>query len=288
MLLPSLCCAQEPTAVSEQAVNDHVISRVDPEYPPIARAARITGAVVIELRVGVDGRISSTRVVSGPAMLQQSALDCVKKWTLKPFENDGSPFEATGRTSIVFSLGKDDPTPQEENLAADYFPASDQCRAKSRATGDWNGAALACTRAAEIAEQFPADRRFIEKRSAYVFAAWALMMTGDLKNARRYADMAVEVVKLGHDDNSGSHAAYSAKGLVEGKSGDYAAADQDLSKAEEFERKAIEWGKSEKFEHLDSYNDALVMDLHIHAQLLQALGRADEAQKKLDEAATVK
>jgi TonB family protein len=246
------------------------------------------GTVIVEVQVGPDGKIAATKVVSGPAMLQQSALDCVGKWSLKPFEKDGTPFAAVGKTSIVFSLGKDDPTAQEEKLADQYFPLSNECHAKSRANGHWEDAAQACKNAAQVAEQFPEDRRFIEKRSAYVYAGWALMMSGDLKAARRYADLAVDVVKLGHDDNSGTNAAYSVKGTVEGRMGQFAAADQDLSTAEEFQRKAIQWAKDEKFEHLDSYNAALIQDLRIHAQLLQAMGRADEAQRRLDEAASVK
>ncbi len=287
-LIPFFCPAQQPTSVSESVFNDHVIERMEPVYPPIAKAARIVGTVVIDVQVGVDGKIASTKVVSGPAMLQQAALDCVKKWSLKPFEKDGMPFVAVGRVSIVFSLGKDDPTPQEEKLAAQYFPLSDECHAKSQAGGNSQEAADACRKAAQIAEQFPVDRRFIEKRSSYVYAGWSLMMNGDLKEARHYADLAVEVVKLGHDDNSGTNAAYSIKAMVEAKSGELAAADQDLSTAEDFQRKAIEWAKSEKFKHLDSYNGALIQDLRIHAQVLKAMGRTDDAQKKTDEAAAIK
>jgi hypothetical protein len=95
--------------------------------------------------------------------------------------------------------------------------------------------------------------------------------------------MAVEIVNLGHDDNSGESAAYSVRGTVEAKSGEFAAADEDLSKAEDYERKAIAWANSVKFEHLDSYTDALNQNLRVHFQLLQAMGRPDEAKKKLAE-----
>jgi TonB family protein len=284
LLFPLSLAAQQPTPVNEQILNDHVIERTAPVFPPIAKAARVVGTVVIEMQIGVDGKITSTKVVSGPAMLQQSALDCVNKWKLKPFEKDGVPFVAKGRTSIVFTLGKDDPTPHEEELAGQYFPASDECHVKSRGGGNWVEAAAVCKRAAVIAAEFPSDRRFIEKRSAFVYASWALLMNGELSDARRYADMAVEVVELGHDDNSGKSAAYSVRGSVEAKSGEFAAADQDLAKAEEYERKAIEWAKSVKFEHLDSYTDALNQDLRVHFQLLQTMGRPEEAKKKLDEA----
>jgi TonB family protein len=284
VLLPLLSVAQQPTPVDEQILNEHVIERAAPVYPPIAKAARIVGTVVIEMQIGVDGKISSLKVVSGPAMLQQAALDCVKKWKLTPFKKDGAPYVATGRTSVVFSLGKDDPTPYEEELANQYFPVSNECHVKSRGNGNWAEVADSCKKAAELAAKFPSDRRFIEKRDAFVYAAWALLMHGDLNEAQLYADMAVEVVKLGHDDNSGKSAAYSVRGSVEAKSGEFAAADQDLSKGEEYEKKAIEWAKSEKFEHLDSYTDALNQDLRVHFHLLQTMGRPEEAKKKLDEA----
>lgn len=275
-------------AVSENIFNEHVIERTEPVYPPIAKAARVVGKVVIEVQVGADGRIVSTKAVSGPPMLLQAALDCVRKWSPKPFEKDGTPIAVTGQTSIVFDLGKDDPSVQEEKLAERYFHLSDDCQAKSRGNANWEDAALACLRAAQTAEQFPPDQRFIEKRGAYVYAAYALMMNGDMKDASKYADLAVEIVKLGHDDSSGENAAYSVRGFVEAKSGDFGAADQDFTTAEEFERKAIEWAKSEKFEHLDSYTASLIRVLRIHAQLLEAMGRPDEAQRKLDEAAAVK
>ena len=78
VLIPSLSPAQQPIAVTEDIFNDHVLERTEPTYPPIAKAARIVGTVVIEVQVGTDGKIDFTKVVSGPAMLQQAALDCVK------------------------------------------------------------------------------------------------------------------------------------------------------------------------------------------------------------------
>lgn len=287
ILTPFLSPAQQPMAVSDNTFNEHVIERTEPVYPPIAEAARMVGKVVIEVQVGADGKIISTKAVSGPPMLLQAALDCVRKWSLKPFEKDGTPIAVTGQTSIVFDLGKDDPSVQEEKVAERYFHLSDDCHAKSGGNAKWEDAAPACLRAAQTAEQFPPDQRFIEKRSAYVYAAYALMMNGDLKVASKYADLAVETVKLGHDDNSGENAAYSVRGFVEAKSGDFVVADQDFTTAEEFERKAIELAKSEKFEHL-SYTASLIRVLRIHAQLLEAMGRPDEAQRKLEEAAAVK
>jgi TonB family protein len=277
--------AQEVLTVDSQTLAQHVDRRVAPTYSPIAKAARIQGTVVFEVRVGMTGKVESSKVVSGPAMLQQAAIDSLKQWTFHPFEKDGAPVPATGTVAIVFDLGKDGPTPNEEKIASRYFPLSDQCRKAVAARTDYPEAAAICKSAADTADEFPADRRFIEKRSAFVWAAYALMYGKDLNAALQYAGKAVDVVKLGHDDNSGSNAAYGVRGMIEGNLGDLAAADQDLTVAEDYERKGIAWADQEKFEHGDSYKRALAQDLRFHAQVLQGLNRSDEAQKKLDEAA---
>ena len=77
------------------------------------------------------------------------------------------------------------------------------------------------------------------------------MYNKDFAAALLYGGKAVDIVKLGHDDNSGSNAAYGVRGMVEGNSGDLAAADQDLTVAEDFERKGIAWAEQVKFEHGD-------------------------------------
>src|SRR5580692_10747830 len=65
---------QEVLSVDQSTLDQHVDHRAAPVYPPIAKAARIQGTVVFEVRIGVTGKIESSRVVSGPAMLQQAAI----------------------------------------------------------------------------------------------------------------------------------------------------------------------------------------------------------------------
>jgi TonB family protein len=280
-----LVSGQEMLSVDQSTLEQHIDHRVAPLYPPIAKVARIQGAVVFEVQIGVTGEIESSKVVSGPPMLQQAAIDCLKQWKFHPFEKDGAPVPATGTIAITFDLGKDGPTPDEEKIASQYFPLSDQCRKAVSARTDPQAASAVCTNAAEVAEQFPADRRFIERRSAFVYAATALANNKDPKDALRWAASAVEVVKLGHDDDSGNSAAYSTKGTIEGMLGDLNAADTDLNTAEDFGRKGLVWVEEEAPSLRQEYVRPLVRDLRFHAQILQALNQSDEAQKKLDEAA---
>jgi TonB family protein len=276
---------QDVDAVDQQALNQHVDHRVSPVYPPIAKAAHIQGTVVFELRIGISGKIESMKVVSGPAMLQQAAIDCLKQWTFHPFEKDGALVSATGQMPIIFALSDYHPGSNDEQIAAMYFPLSDRCRQAVSTKGDLSGAESVCNQAGETAEQFGPGVRFIEKRSAFVYAATACANNRDLVKALAWAAKAVDVVKLGHDDNSGSNAAYSTKGIIEGMMGDLTAADGDLTVAEDFGRKAVAWAEQEKFEHGDSYKQSLVRDFRFHAQILQAMSRSKDAQEKLGEAA---
>lgn len=287
LALPALVTcifAQDVLQVDAKTIQQHIDHQASPFYPPIAKAAHIQGTVIVDLRIGTTGKIESIKVVSGPAMLQQAAMDCLKQWTFRPFEKDGVPVAATGPASIIFILSDYHPASDDEQVAGRYFPLFDQCNKAISSRADTKSAEDVCNSAAETAETFGPEVRFIEKRSAFVYAAAACTDNRDLPNALAWADKAVEVVKLGHDDNSGSSAAYAVKGEAEGFSGDLHDADQDLTAAEDFSRKAIDWAHQSHFEHGNSYEHSFVQILQFHAKVLQAMGRPDEAQKKLDEA----
>ncbi len=96
--------AQEVIQVDAKTIQQHLDHRAFPVYPPIAKAAHIQGTVVFDLRIGTSGKIESMKVISGHAMLQQAAIDCLKQWTFHPFEKDGVPAVATGQYSIIFVL----------------------------------------------------------------------------------------------------------------------------------------------------------------------------------------
>jgi TonB family protein len=277
--------AQDVVPVDKLTLDQHVDHRVPPVYPPIAKAARVQGTVDFVVKIGVTGKIESMKVVSGPPMLQQAAMDALKQWTYHTFEKDGVPVPASGTVSIEFSLGKDGPTPEEERISQQYFPLFDHCNKAISAGIDRAAAEMVCNKAAETAMKFAPDVRYIEKRSAFVYAATASANNRDLTSALAWAVKAVEVVKLGHDDDSGNNAVYSTKGTIEGMMGDLAASDQDLTIAEDFERKGIAHMEVDSPGITENYKHVLARDLRFHAQVLQKLDRPDEAQKKLDEAA---
>jgi TonB family protein len=285
LAVSSFGLAQEIISVDGPTLDQHVDHRITPVYPPIAKAARIQGAVVVQVQVGTTGRIESMKFVSGPAMLQQAAIDALKGWTYHPFEKDDKPVAARGPVSVVFSLGKDGPTPEEEKISQRYFPLFNQCNKAISAGADRAAAETICNKAAETAMEFAPNVRFIEKRSAFVYAATASANNRNLASALAWAVKAVEIAKLGHDDDSGNNAVYSTKGTIEGMLDDLAASDQDLTLAEDYERKGIAHMEVDSPGMAKYYKGVLARDLRFHARVLRGLSRSDEAQKKLDEAA---
>ena len=71
----------------------------------IARQARIQGTVVLQATIGKGGEIENLRVVSGPPMLQQAALDAVRSWRYRPFYLNGEPVAVETTVNVIFSLG---------------------------------------------------------------------------------------------------------------------------------------------------------------------------------------
>lgn len=85
-----------------QAAN--LISSPRPIYPPLAKAARIQGTVVLEATISKQGTIENLTVLSGHPLLIQSAMDAVKQWRYKPTLLNGEPVEVITTITVNFSL----------------------------------------------------------------------------------------------------------------------------------------------------------------------------------------
>jgi protein TonB len=81
-----------------------VIRKVQPTYPQIAKTARVQGNVVLQAAISKEGNIENLRVISGPPLLIQSALEAVKQWKYKPYILNGEPVEVDTTVTVVFSL----------------------------------------------------------------------------------------------------------------------------------------------------------------------------------------
>ena len=80
------------------------LTKVQPEYPEEARKAGIQGTVTMHVIIGKDGHIASIDVISGPAELEEAALNAVKQWTYKPFLLNGQQTEVDSTVIVNFNL----------------------------------------------------------------------------------------------------------------------------------------------------------------------------------------
>src|SRR5919109_3326077 len=77
--------------VSQGVTQGLLIRRIQPAYPPLARQARIQGAVVLQAQISKQGTIENLRLISGHPMLAPSAIEAVKQWRYKPYFLNGEP-----------------------------------------------------------------------------------------------------------------------------------------------------------------------------------------------------
>jgi TonB family protein len=77
---------------------------VAPVYPPDAKAAKLSGTVVLHALIGKDGMIKELAVASGPEEFRESALDAVKQWTYKPYLLNGNPTQVETTITVNFAL----------------------------------------------------------------------------------------------------------------------------------------------------------------------------------------
>jgi len=91
--------------ISSGVAQGMLIQRSTPNYPAIAKTARVAGTVVLEATISKTGTIESVKAVSGPEMLRQAAVDAVRSWRYKPYMLDNQPIEMQTTVNVVFSLG---------------------------------------------------------------------------------------------------------------------------------------------------------------------------------------
>lgn len=71
-----------------------------PPYPEAAAAARVQGEVKVQATVDRDGTVNAARVISGPPLLREAALDAVQQWRYKPYLSGGKP-SPTGTMAVL-------------------------------------------------------------------------------------------------------------------------------------------------------------------------------------------
>ena len=75
-----------------------------PTYPEAARAAQVSGVVLLNATISPEGSVESLSVASGNALLNHAAMDAVKQWRYKPTISNGQAVRIQTTITVNFSL----------------------------------------------------------------------------------------------------------------------------------------------------------------------------------------
>jgi TonB family protein len=273
--------SQDATTLDSDTAQKHLIHKVEAVYPAIAKAAQVQGAVGLQVSIAADGKVTDVKVLSGPPLLRQAAMDAVQQWVYEPFSVNGQAVKAVSNVMVYFSL-PDAESAENRSIAESFFPLSDKCHKLMASGGDVNELVSVCGEMAAEAEKFAPGTRFIERRSAFVFDAAALLRARQYPEAEAAAKNAVAVAEEGHDDASGVSAAYAVLGNAQALHGNLEEAVKSLETAETLERKALDSPAGQQLQA--NYTAALKTTLLFHADTLDRMGKKTAAAAKRAEA----
>jgi protein TonB len=104
LAIAATCSAQEPKKVTKSEGLNAATTKVQPEYPAIARQLKIEGAVELEAVVTETGTVEKVNILSGNPVLTRPAADAVKKWKFAPFTADGKVVKAVVAVGLNFKM----------------------------------------------------------------------------------------------------------------------------------------------------------------------------------------
>jgi TonB family protein len=93
---------REPIRVVGNVLESKLVHQVDPVYPDAAKTARISGVVMLQVTVGVEGNVLEAKVLRGHPLLTQAALEAVRQWRYSPTVLNGEPVPVTATVSVRF------------------------------------------------------------------------------------------------------------------------------------------------------------------------------------------
>jgi periplasmic protein TonB len=103
-IAPPAPAVRQSVKISEGVLQAQLLSRIEPQYPILAKLAKTEGTVRLRAFISQDGRITSLEVISGNPLLVTAALDAVRQWRYSPTMLNGEPVEVETFITVVFRL----------------------------------------------------------------------------------------------------------------------------------------------------------------------------------------
>jgi protein TonB len=95
-------CEDGAKKLTRAEAQSAVVSKVEPEYPAMARQLKMVGEVDLEAVVKEDGTVEKVNIVDGNPVLTKAGAEALMKWKFKPAMADGKPVKAVAPVTFSF------------------------------------------------------------------------------------------------------------------------------------------------------------------------------------------
>jgi protein TonB len=102
---PPAVATPKRIAISTGISEGLLLHRVEPEYPLIAKRARVEGIVRLKAIISREGVIENLQVIDGHPLLVPSAMEAARQWRYRPYLLNGNAVEVETFISVHFLLG---------------------------------------------------------------------------------------------------------------------------------------------------------------------------------------
>jgi TonB family protein len=184
-LIPVAASAQQqPLRVGGNVKAPERVRYVQPEYPEVAKGARVSGIVIAEIVVSPDGDVSEAHVIRSIALLDDAAIDAIRQWKYTPTTLNGVPVPVIMTVTVNFSLSDNPPPPPQMQTVASFSPSpSDPLLVNGRPVVRIGGDVKAPERIKFVAPRYPEEAQ-AARVSGIVIVEAVIDETGHVANAK--------------------------------------------------------------------------------------------------------
>jgi TonB family protein len=94
--------------VSQKVAQQHLLKRIDPEFPSDAEQKHLKGPVTLHIEIGKDGDVTAARLSYGDPALERAAIAAVRQWKFDPFLVNGQAIKAATDVQVNFKPNDQD------------------------------------------------------------------------------------------------------------------------------------------------------------------------------------
>ena len=94
----------EPLPIGGDVKAAKLLSSISPIYPSLAKSQHVAGDVKVDALIDANGRVTTMKIVSGPTLLHQAAMDALHQWKYQAATLDGKAVPMHLTVTLQFRL----------------------------------------------------------------------------------------------------------------------------------------------------------------------------------------